>query len=276
MHGGGAPPPLCLERVATRCGSLAAEATRVGSRSSTQGTGCSPTRQGRTGSLRTGGSLQSQVLARGETTRGTSWTTEFPLSRRLCEREEAHRAPWDVFGAWVVRPVKGVGEPIARGRGGLSEDLKLGHDLPTNGADAMADPKKTLVIFAQSRRVIDQIYQGLDPRLTEPEGGGYLPPFSPTPHGPRGMRSGEVTEYTESHEMPDAEHECIMRAWRIGHENGYAVRLIDVAEGPEFREWILRHKHDLKEFPVLLLPDGRRLDGPAGFTEERLRSALKP
>ena len=168
-----------------------------------------------------------------------------------------------------------AGEPQARERGTLSGDLKLGRDLPTNGADAVTDREKTLVIFAQSRRVIDQIYQNVDPRLTEPEGGGYLPAFSPTPHGPRGMHSDEVTEYTESQEMPEVEHDCIMRAWRIGHENGYAVRLIDVAEGSEFREWILRHKHDLKEFPVLLLPDGRRLHGPAEFTEERLSSILK-
>lgn len=139
----------------------------------------------------------------------------------------------------------------------------------------MAEPKKVMVIFAQSQRVIDQIYQGLDPRLAEPEGGGYLPPFSPTPHGPRGTRSDEVTEYTESREMPDLEHDCIVRAWRLGQDNGYAVRLVDVAQGSEFREWILRRKHDLKEFPVLLLPDGRRLNGPAEFTEERISSILK-
>lgn len=141
----------------------------------------------------------------------------------------------------------------------------------------MADPPgtRTLVLFARSDKVIDQIYHGLDPRLTsEQERGGYLPAFAVSPIGSRVM-GGEVSEYTEHKEMPEVEFDCIMRAWRIGEEFGYRVRLIDVAKESEFRAWVQRHLHDLKQFPVLLLPDGRRLAGPDEFTEERLKATLK-
>jgi hypothetical protein len=142
----------------------------------------------------------------------------------------------------------------------------------------MTDPPhpKSLVLFAQSQRVIDQVFHGLDPRVaSEQERGGYLPAYALSPLGSRVM-SADTTEYTQHREMPEAEYDCIMRAWRIGEEHGYRVRLIDVTQESEFRSWLQRHMHDLKEFPVLLLPDGRRLSGPSEFTEERLRAALAP
>lgn len=135
-------------------------------------------------------------------------------------------------------------------------------------------PAKELVLFAQSRRVIDQVYHGLDPRLlTDVERTGYLPTYAAAPLASAVMNP-EAVEYTSHPEMSAEEYACILRAWRIGEENGFRIRLIDVTQESDLRSWIHRHLHDLHEFPVLLLPDGSRLSGPAEFTEQRLRSAL--
>ncbi len=137
-------------------------------------------------------------------------------------------------------------------------------------------PAKTFVIFAQSQRVIDQVYHGLDPRLVpDQERAGYLPAFALSPVA-SSLMDNDSEDYTEHKEMPEAEYDCIMRAWRIGEEHGYRIRLVDVTKESEFRSWIQRHLHDLKEFPVLLLQDGRRLTGPDEFTDQRLRATLVP
>lgn len=134
---------------------------------------------------------------------------------------------------------------------------------------------ETLVVFVQSERVIDQTYRGLDPRLTtDQDRVGYLPAFPGGPTGPR-VVDAEVQQFTERARLSREEDECVRRAWRIAGEFGYRLRVVD-ARYPRsgLSGWLRRHRRELREFPVLLLPDDRRLMGPGEFTEQRLREAL--
>lgn len=141
---------------------------------------------------------------------------------------------------------------------------------------AASGEPRALVLFVQSQKVIDQVYHGLDPRLSNDEDQmAYLPTYAVSPLGSRVM-GAEVTEYQEHEELAQPEYDCILRTWRVSHEFGYRLRLVDISKESEFRSWIDRHKHHLSVFPVLLLPDGRHLSGPDELTEPRLREALQP
>jgi hypothetical protein len=88
-----------------------------------------------------------------------------------------------------------------------------------------------------------------------------------------GGRFGNKPVFDE--ELPEDEAEAVDLVARKVREGGRRLHVVDVGKESALRRLIEDHRHHLKRFPVLLRPDGRRLEGPEEFTEAKLAAFLK-
>jgi hypothetical protein len=70
--------------------------------------------------------------------------------------------------------------------------------------------------------------------------------------------------------LPELEADAIDRAWVAVHAKGKRLHIVDVGKESELRRVIEEHLHHLHSFPVLVRPDGRRLEGTESFSKENL------
>ncbi len=75
-------------------------------------------------------------------------------------------------------------------------------------------------------------------------------------------------------ELPEEEEDAIGRVWTAIHEKGKRLHIVDVGKESALRRVIDEHLHHLRTFPVLVRPDGRRLEGLENFDEKRLENFL--
>jgi len=75
-------------------------------------------------------------------------------------------------------------------------------------------------------------------------------------------------------EIPEAEQEAIQRALSFVHQKGKSLHIVDVGKESALRRVIAEHLHHLHNFPVLVRPDGRRLEGSESFSNENLEKFL--
>lgn len=74
--------------------------------------------------------------------------------------------------------------------------------------------------------------------------------------------------------LPEDEIAATRAVFQAAHAKGRTVHVIDVGRESAVREFISEHLHHLKSFPVLMRPDGRRLEGCASCTPENLEKFL--
>ena len=93
--------------------------------------------------------------------------------------------------------------------------------------------------------------------------GGFLgdTPFNAGHYGGRPIETEELTEDEET---------AIRLVLTLAHDHGRSVHIVDIGRETSFHRYIEEHRHHLKQFPVLLRPDGRRLDGIEQFSRDRL------
>jgi hypothetical protein len=75
-------------------------------------------------------------------------------------------------------------------------------------------------------------------------------------------------------ELPEAEEDACRRAWDEIRAKGKTLHVVDVGKESALRRVIAEHLHHLHHFPVLVRPDGRRLEGVQSFTAEALETFL--
>ncbi|MGA9839357.1 MAG: hypothetical protein WBF81_02970 [Thermoplasmata archaeon] len=75
-------------------------------------------------------------------------------------------------------------------------------------------------------------------------------------------------------ELSEAEVEAIGVAWTAIREKGKTLHIVDVGRESALRRVIEEHLHHLEHFPVLVRPDGRRLEGVQNFTLRNLETFL--
>ena len=88
------------------------------------------------------------------------------------------------------------------------------------------------------------------------------------------VREGPPAVEKVGQNLPEAEVDCVLRVWKIAHEYGYRLHVVDLGAESKPRERISERIHHIKELPVLEHPSGRRLEGLAAFTEPNLRAFL--
>ncbi len=74
----------------------------------------------------------------------------------------------------------------------------------------------------------------------------------------------------EAEELSEDEETAIRLVLTLAHDHGRSVHIVDIGRETSFHRYIEEHRHHLKQFPVLLRPDGRRLDGIEQFSRDRL------
>jgi hypothetical protein len=132
-----------------------------------------------------------------------------------------------------------------------------------------------LTMFVKSYKEIDQTFRPIaeaEPligsgSITVPVWDDRLMASNPT--------GGEqAVEGSERNVVPDEDRMRVMTTWKIADGLGYQLHVVDIGQHSRFHAIIEKHLHDLKEFPVLVRPNGDRLEGPAAFSEDGLRAFL--
>jgi hypothetical protein len=75
-------------------------------------------------------------------------------------------------------------------------------------------------------------------------------------------------------ELPEDEARATRVVFETAHAKHRTVHVVDIGRESALREYIEEHLHHLKSFPVLMRPDGRRLEGCANCTPEKLEKFL--
>lgn len=75
-------------------------------------------------------------------------------------------------------------------------------------------------------------------------------------------------------ELTADEEAAVQLVWKLVGEKGKSVHIVDVGKESALRRFIQEHLHHLRRFPVLVRPDGRRLEGIEEFTPEKLENFL--
>jgi hypothetical protein len=85
-------------------------------------------------------------------------------------------------------------------------------------------------------------------------------------------------ERSKRNVVPNEDRIRVMTTWKIADGLGDQPPVVDIGQHSRSHAIIEEHLHDLKEFPVLVRPNGDRLEGPAAFSEDGLRAflALRP
>ncbi len=76
------------------------------------------------------------------------------------------------------------------------------------------------------------------------------------------------------HELTEDEKETIRTIFRLARERGMTLHLVDVGKESWLRKLIEVHLHHLREFPVLVRPDGQRLEGVPKWSVQQIESFL--
>jgi hypothetical protein len=75
-------------------------------------------------------------------------------------------------------------------------------------------------------------------------------------------------------EIPEGEQEVIQRVLAAAHHQGRDLHIVDVGKESALRRLIEEHLHKIRKYPVLVRPDGRRLEGIESVREEELQRFL--
>lgn len=75
-------------------------------------------------------------------------------------------------------------------------------------------------------------------------------------------------------EIPEVEEDAIQLAVRAVHGQGRNLYIVDVGKESALRRVISEHLNHLHRFPVLVRPDGRRLEGADNFSRQNLEKFL--
>ncbi|MGA7922492.1 MAG: hypothetical protein WCA77_00740 [Thermoplasmata archaeon] len=86
--------------------------------------------------------------------------------------------------------------------------------------------------------------------------------------------TGTAPELRGNRTMPQEDLHCIEVAREAAERHGYHLHVVDVGEESIIHEKIEETVHHLKQFPALLHPSGRRLEGLDEFTVDRLDAFL--
>jgi Lrp/AsnC ligand binding domain len=124
----------------------------------------------------------------------------------------------------------------------------------------MPEPKPPLTLYVQSRKAITSFFR---PGRTSGDGLAT----SAVDAG----RSGDSAEVSEQQFfLSDDQAHAVALAEEVAAKRGYTIDVKDVTRAGRLERMVTELLRNVSHFPVLISPDGRRLEGAEQFTEERL------
>jgi|SRR5579863_1453803 hypothetical protein len=124
----------------------------------------------------------------------------------------------------------------------------------------MPDPQaRELTLYVESKKVITSFYRPPAAASAGPE----------IAH-PTGQFNEAARPMEEAFFLSDDQARCVALAEFCAERRGYTIRIVDIAKVGRTERFIAEHLRSVQTFPVLVAPDGQRLEGTEAFTEERL------
>jgi hypothetical protein len=132
----------------------------------------------------------------------------------------------------------------------------------------MADSRtRHLTIYVQSKRAVTAFYR-------PPRGPSVLAPDSVAAGGSTisggGPPSEEPTPTEAVYFLSDDQARALAHAEDLAAKRGYQLEVVDVGKAGRLEQFVTEHLRNVQTFPVMVDANGRRLEGPAQFTEEHL------
>jgi Lrp/AsnC ligand binding domain len=120
--------------------------------------------------------------------------------------------------------------------------------------------KPSLTLYVQSRKAVTSFYR---PPRQNVEGAG-------TPSGDIAGVNESSEAGEQSYFLSDDQARAVAMAEELAAHRGYTIEVKDVARSNRLERLVTEHLRNVTTFPVLVAPDGTRLEGTSNFTEERL------
>ena len=129
----------------------------------------------------------------------------------------------------------------------------------------MSDEKsRELTLYVQSKRVVTSFYRPAPP--TAPGGNPAADVTSPASLRP----SSDQVVGDESFFLSDDQARCVALAEETASRRGYQIRVVDVAKIGRLERIVTERLRGVQNFPVLVGPAERRLEGVDAVTDEKL------
>lgn len=138
----------------------------------------------------------------------------------------------------------------------------------------MADPKsRELALYVQSRRAITTFYR---PPMSASEGAPGVNVGSASVSG--GETRGATLEGAIADQpvyfLSDDQARCVALTEDLAARRGYKIDITDIEKVGRIERLVAERLRGVQTFPVLIAPNGRRLEGVDAFTEERLAEIM--
>ncbi len=131
----------------------------------------------------------------------------------------------------------------------------------------MPEESRDLMLYVQSKKAVTTFYR------TPPSAArGFANPGAEAVRGApeEGAPVGEPVYF-----LSDDQSRCVAQVEEMAARRGYHVRVVDVEKVGRIERLIAEHLRGVQKFPVLIAPNGRRLEGVEQFTIQEL-AALMP
>jgi DNA-binding Lrp family transcriptional regulator len=119
-----------------------------------------------------------------------------------------------------------------------------------------------LTLYVQSKKAVTSFYQ---PAVQASPMGTTVMAGAASPTG----EGGAVSD-TPVYFLSDDQSRAAALVEELGVRRGYAVKIVDISKAGRLERLVTEHLRGVQNFPVLISPNGHRLEGCAQFTEEAI------
>jgi hypothetical protein len=124
---------------------------------------------------------------------------------------------------------------------------------------------RELTLYVQSKKVLTNFYRPPVSRT-----GSDAMVSTVDTHAASSSQDEGPGHADEAFFLSDDQARCLALTEELAKKRGYTVRVVDVAKVGRLERLVTEHLRGVSNFPVLIGPNGQRLEGVAAFTEEHL------
>ncbi len=138
----------------------------------------------------------------------------------------------------------------------------------------MSDATRQLTLFVRSKKAVTTFYRPIQGATTGsaavPPGGAMGTSATPT----RGADDAELIADSPVYFLSDDQARCAALVEEFARRRGYDLKVVDIERAGRLERMVAEHLKGVQTFPVLLAPNGRRLEGIDAFTEEAIAELM--
>ncbi len=132
----------------------------------------------------------------------------------------------------------------------------------------MADDPRELTLYVQSKKAVTTFYRPAAPATPIPGGPIHVGAAPSNLEGPAEGDSAPV------YFLSDDQSRCCALVEELVAHRGYKLKVVDIEKVGRLERLVTEHLRGVQTFPVLVAPNGQRLQGTEQFTEENLAAFM--